>query len=376
MLLEDGGIENGVLLVGVCIKIAAHPFKTVEYLKGGTATGALETDMLAEMRQSLVARLFVARTHLDTDTAIDNGRIGGKMDDSQAGSSFNAIVSLGRCGVKASMISETGNDRVGRNIISFLKENGVDATHLNVYPESKSPISLAFLNENNDAEYIFYKDHPNDRIEYAYPDLQPDDIVIFGSFFALNPVIRPQVYAFLDYARQHKAILYYDVNFRGSHRNEVMKITPNLLENLELADIVRGSAEDFEILFKHHDADSVYRSQISFYTKKFIFTRASEPIELRAENGFSKQYPVPTLETVSTIGAGDNFNAGFVYGMLKNNITRQEIDNGLTEAQWDGVIKDAMEFAAECCKSISNNVSKEFGKQKQKELEEALAAIE
>ena len=57
------------------------------------------------------------------------------------GSSFNAIVSLGRCGVKASMISETGNDRVGRNIISFLKENGVDATHLNVYPESKSPIS-------------------------------------------------------------------------------------------------------------------------------------------------------------------------------------------------------------------------------------------
>lgn len=292
------------------------------------------------------------------------------------GSSFNAIVSLGRCGVKASMISETGNDRVGRNIISFLKENGVDATHLNVYPESKSPISLVFLNENNDAEYIFYKDHPNDRIEYAYPDLQPDDIVIFGSFFALNPVIRPQVYAFLDYARQHKAILYYDVNFRGSHRNEVMKITPNLLENLELADIVRGSAEDFEILFKHHDADSVYRSQISFYTKKFIFTRASEPIELRAENGFSKQYPVPTLETVSTIGAGDNFNAGFVYGMLKNNITRQEIDNGLTEAQWDGVIKDAMEFAAECCKSISNNVSKEFGKQKQKELEEALAAIE
>jgi hypothetical protein len=84
MLLEDGGIENGVLLVGVCIKIAAHPFKTVEYLKGGTATGALETDMLAEMRQSLVARLFVARTYLDTDTAIDNGRIGGKMDDSQA----------------------------------------------------------------------------------------------------------------------------------------------------------------------------------------------------------------------------------------------------------------------------------------------------
>lgn len=292
------------------------------------------------------------------------------------GSTFNAVVSLGRAGVPSSMISETGNDRVGQNIIHFLEKNGVDASHINVYPESKTPLSLAFLNERNDAEYIFYKDHPNDRIEYVYPDIQPDDIVLFGSFFALNPVIRPQVYAFLDYVRQHGAILYYDVNFRASHKNEVMKITPNLLENLELADIVRGSSEDFEILFKKSDPDAVYRSQISFYTKKFIFTRAAEPVELRAEGGFQKQYPVIQGETVSTIGAGDNFNAGFIYGMIKSGITRQEIEQGLSETQWDGVIQSALQFSAECCQSINNSVSAEFGAQKRLELEAALAAME
>lgn len=292
------------------------------------------------------------------------------------GSTFNAIVSLGRTGVQTSMISETGNDRVGRHIIRFLEENGVDATYLYVYPESKSPISLAFLNDQNDAEYVFYKDHPNDRIEYVYPEIHPDDIVVFGSYFALNPVIRPQVYAFLDYARQHGAILYYDVNFRASHRNEVIKITPNLLENLELADIVRGSAEDFEILFNRSDADAIYRSQIAFYTKKFIYTRASDPVELRADNGFAKQYPVPALQTVSTIGAGDNFNAGFVYGMIKNGITRQEIDGGLTEDQWDRIVQSALEFSGECCMSINNSVSVEFGNQKKKELEAALALME
>ena len=292
------------------------------------------------------------------------------------GSAFNAVVSLGRSGVPTSMISETGNDRVGRNIIRFLEKNGVDATHLNVYPESKSPISLAFLNEKNDAEYIFYKDHPHDRLDYVYPDIQPDDIVLFGSFFALNPVIRPQVYAFLDYARQHGAILYYDVNFRASHRDEVIKITPNLLENLELADIVRGSSEDWEVLFKKTDADAVYRSQISFYTKKFIMTRAAEPVELRAENGFAKQYPVSPFETVSTIGAGDNFNAGFVYGMIKNGITRRDIDSGLSETLWDEVMACALEFSAECCKSLANSVSVEFGKKKQQELEAALSATE
>ena len=229
------------------------------------------------------------------------------------GSTFNAIISLGRSGVKASMISETGNDRIGQNIIKFMESNGIDASYVNVYPESKSPLSLAFLNDHNDADYIFYKDHPHDRIDYVYPEVNADDIVLFGSFFALNPVIRPQVYAFLDYARQRGAILYYDVNFRASHKNEVMKVTPNLLDNLEMADIVRGSSEDFEILFRQHDADTVYRSQIAFYTKKFIYTRSADPVEVRGDSGFSKQYPVLPTETVSTIGAGDNFNAGFIY---------------------------------------------------------------
>lgn len=285
------------------------------------------------------------------------------------GSTFNAIISLGRSGVKASMISETGNDRIGQNIIKFMESNGIDASYVNVYPESKSPLSLAFLNDHNDADYIFYKDHPHDRIDYVYPEVNADDIVLFGSFFALNPVIRPQVYAFLDYARQRGAILYYDVNFRASHKNEVMKVTPNLLDNLEMADIVRGSSEDFEILFRQHDADTVYRSQIAFYTKKFIYTRSADPVEVRGDSGFSKQYPVLPTETVSTIGAGDNFNAGFIYGLIKNGITRQHIDQGLTESQWDALVSSALDFSAECCRDIYNYVSEEYGEKMQKGLQ-------
>lgn len=285
------------------------------------------------------------------------------------GSTFNAIISLGRSGVKASMISETGNDRIGQNIIKFMESNGIDASYVNVYPESKSPLSLAFLNDHNDADYIFYKDHPHDRIDYVYPEVNADDIVLFGSFFALNPVIRPQVYAFLDYARQRGAILYYDVNFRASHKNEVMKVTPNLLDNLEMADIVRGSSEDFEILFRQHDADTVYRSQIAFYTKKFIYTRSAAPVEVRGDSGFSKQYPVLPTETVSTIGAGDNFNAGFIYGLIKNGITRQHIDQGLTESQWDALVSSALDFSAECCRDIYNYVSEEYGEKMRKGLQ-------
>ena len=72
--------------------------------------------------------------------------------------------------------------------------------------------------------------------------------------------------------------------------------------------------------------------------------------------------------TVSTIGAGDNFNAGFIFGMLKYGITREHIERGLTEEQWDHVMAYAQKFAAECCKGIYNYVSPEFGKQMQEEM--------
>jgi fructokinase len=292
------------------------------------------------------------------------------------GSVFNGLISLGRVGVNAAFISETGNDRVGQKIIRFLEDNHVDASCISVYPESKSPISLAFLNERNDAEYIFYKDHPHDRLDFNFPDIQPDDIVMFGSFYAVNPVIRPQMFSFLEYARTKGAILYYDVNFRASHANEVMKVTPNILENLELADVIRGSKEDFEVMFNKSDADSLYRSQISFYCKNFICTGGAEPLELRAQGDISKQYAIAETKTVSTIGAGDNFNAGFVYGLVKYGITRKMLDEGVAEVLWDQVIAEAQQFSANVCQSIHNSVDLTFAEKKNQELQAALKEME
>ena len=282
------------------------------------------------------------------------------------GSAFNAITSLGRCGVSTSFISEAGNDHVGKYIIEFLKSNGVNADNVTTFPDSKSPVSLAFLNEKNDAEYIFYKDHSHDQLEFTYPDIQPDDIVLFGSFYAVNPVIRPQLVGLLDYARSHGAIIYYDVNFRPAHKDEVIRITPNLIENLDYADIVRGSHEDFATLYKKEDADKVYNAEISFYCRQFIYTHGSQPVEVRGGRDMKKSYPVPDTKVVSTIGAGDSFNAGFIFGMLKQGITRSDLERGLTGEQWDSLIGCALLFSADCCKDIFNYVSKKFGEKMKK----------
>lgn len=281
------------------------------------------------------------------------------------GSTFNGIVSLGRAGVKTVFVSETGNDRVGEYVRDFLRDNNVDTSAINVFQETKSPVSLAFLDKDNNADYIFYRDQKHDHMDFTYPDIQKDDIVVFGSFYAVNPVLRPQVSGLLDFARQRGAIIYYDVNFRKAHQADVMKVTPNLIDNLEYADIVRGSKEDFEVLYKKDSAERVYRAETSFYCKRFIYTDGPNPVSVFSNNGFHKEYAMPKTETVSTIGAGDNFNAGFIYGMIKYGVTRDDVEQGLSEEVWDKLIATATAFSADCCKDIFNYISKEFGQQLQ-----------
>ena len=175
------------------------------------------------------------------------------------GSVFNGIVSLGRIGVPICFISETGNDHVGNIILNFMRENNIPTDHVNVFPDGKSPVSLAFLNNRSDAEYIFYKDYPKQRLDVEYPQIQEDDIVIIGSYYALNPVLRDKVVELLERAHDMHAIIYYDPNFRSSHKEEAIKLAPTIIENLEYANIVRGSQEDFFYMWGLQEADKIYK---------------------------------------------------------------------------------------------------------------------
>lgn len=69
------------------------------------------------------------------ETVLDIIFKGGKpIEAVPGGSSFNAVISLGRAGVNASFISEAGNDRIGEYVIQFLRDNGVNADNVSIFP--------------------------------------------------------------------------------------------------------------------------------------------------------------------------------------------------------------------------------------------------
>lgn len=277
------------------------------------------------------------------------------------GSVFNGIISLGRVGAEVAFISETGDDRVGAGILDFMKQNNVSTEHMNVFRDGQSPVSLAFLDNNRDAEYLFYRNYPAHRLDVVIPRINEDDIVIFGSFYAINPAVRERVIEILELARERKAIVYYDPNFRSSHKDEAMRLAPSIIENLEYADIVRGSMEDFSNMYKMDDVDKIYKEKIQFYCRNFICTNGKDNIAMRTAN-ISKEYPVNDIAPVSTIGAGDNFNAGIIYGLLKYDVGYREL-NTLNESTWNKIIRCAQAFASDVCMGYSNSVSIEFARE-------------
>ena len=280
------------------------------------------------------------------------------------GSTFNSIISLGRTaardfpGTVVRMVTSAGDDHVGDVISSFMADNAVSTVALSRKPSCRTTVSLAFLDDSNDAVYEFYKD-PSCAAD-PLPDLEfsSEDIMLFGSFYAVDPGTRHVAGELLRRANDSGAFVYYDINYRRNHIRQLPDLLDNIKENCRLSSVVRGSIEDFEIVFGVSDPCEAYEKYMKELCPVLIMTCGSDPAHLfTGKEHFI--YPVEALETVSTIGAGDNFNAGFIYSLLASGAGKDKLGN-LQKKDWDKLISTAMSFSAATCRSMWNYVDRDF----------------
>lgn len=278
------------------------------------------------------------------------------------GSTFNAMISLGRTAarviddVEVYMLTQVGDDKVCDIVTSFMAANGVETAGVSRLEGVQTNISLAFLNEENNASYEFFRDSSAPAFRTSDIEFNKGDAVVFGSFFAVNPSTREQVLRIVKSARDAGATVYYDINFRRNHLADLPALRGAIEENCSLSTVVRGSSEDIGFVWGVNDPSYVYDNHMSSLCRNFICTKGAESTEVFSPKARC-EFPVEKIRTVSTIGAGDNFNAGFVFGLMNAGIASSE---GLTRDEWNMLVPLANRFSANVCQSIFNYVDEDF----------------
>jgi fructokinase len=275
------------------------------------------------------------------------------VESKPGGSILNSSVSLGRLGVSVSLLSELGEDQVGQFIAQFLKDNGVDTSLITRFTDTNTNLALAFLDENRNADYSFYKTRKGLPTIIDLPKkVQPGDIILFGSFLAIKKEFRNSLLAFLEGAREQGALIIYDPNFRRQHLPLLDEVMPYIKENMALAHIVKASNEDLELIAGTDNFKDAKSWMASFSNAGLVYTANKHGVSV--DIGREYHSPVPQITPVSTIGAGDTFNAALVYYFVKRNVSVRQLKVGLSEVQIEEMVEIAITFSQEVCMRYDN----------------------
>lgn len=282
-----------------------------------------------------------------------------KIAAKSGGAMLNLAISLGRCGLNVSLLTELGDDKIAEEITSFLNENNVNSNYIKNYKEQVTSIAIAFLDDQKKPNYSFYKSYPDER-KLNLPDkVEKNDILVFGSLYSLDKKIRPQLKQFIKVAKANGTLIVYDPNIRNAHHLKDEETMLSLKENLAFADIIKGSDEDFENIFGVFDEEIVINKLRKINKNAIIvFTRGELGAKIiHKEQIFSEK--AKKVRLASTVGAGDNFTAGMIYSLSQISRRKRQLEI-FTDSELQNMLHMGIEFSADVCKSVDNYISNEF----------------
>ena len=243
------------------------------------------------------------------------------------GAPFNVACGLKKFGRDVKFVGCVGDDLVGRFLIKYAKDFGMDTTYIYQNAERNTTLAFVELNEEGDRSFCFYRKNTAD---YAMPEVSDElikaaDIVCIGSLMLADTDCVEYALDIIKRAHDFGKTVAFDVNYRTDIFRDKESAVKTYKKILSAADIVKFSEDEVETFTEDY---------VNGLTDKLVLiTLGKDGSEWRYK-GKMNRIPAIKVKPVDTTGAGDAFFAGVLSVLDKN------VQNPLTEQ----LLYDSLKF--------------------------------
>jgi 2-dehydro-3-deoxygluconokinase len=237
------------------------------------------------------------------------------------GAELNVAVALARLGHRAGWAGRLGDEEFGRQILSFLRGEGVDVSGAELDPDA--PTGVYFKERRAlDQLRVYYYRSGSAASRARFEDLDVDRLLstevlhITGITAALSESCREMTERLVSAAAERGVFVSFDANvryrlFEGRDPHEV------LVPLAGGADLLFLSDDEAELMVGGGDPDDVRRAMEGMRAGTVVVhgARGAFAVERKGSGVYEREgYAV---DVVDTVGAGDAFVAGYLSGWLR-----------------------------------------------------------
>ena len=265
----------------------------------------------------------------------------GSVRSALGGGPFNAARTIARLERPVAFLGCLSTDDAGRQLRASLVADGVD-DRLIVTTDRPSPTALATLAADGSATYTFELDGtaaPGLTMDEAARAVHPEPVALHVGSLALATEPSGTAIEGLVASIGADVLVMLDPNGRPSAIRDLDAYRARILAIAGRADIVKASDDDLACLSADDDPDRAVDLLVAAGARVVLRTRGAGPVTVRTAHG-ERDVPVPRVEVVDTVGAGDAFGGAFLAAWTTAGRTRAALDH------LDAVV-DAAYFAVE-----------------------------
>ena len=239
------------------------------------------------------------------------------------GAELNFAIGCSRLGLNTGWVSRLGNDEFGRYIMNFVRGEGVDVSEVKFVDGYPTSLNFKEIMEDGSGRTFYYRENsPTATLTEADLDetyfKKAKLLHITGVFPAIDKEKNVKLIKHaISLAKKHGLLISLDPNIRLKLWSKE-EANNALTEFLPSVDIILTGVEEAELLFGVCDQKEIIEKCKS-YGISYVAIKQGEKGSIGYHNGnYIEAQPVKPKKVIDTVGAGDGFDVGFVYGVLNN----------------------------------------------------------